>query len=245
MELIWYALLSVIGISLISFVGVFSLSFGKYYLHNILLYIISFAAGTLLGNVFLHLIPKALENQSSPINIGFFILIGIFTFFIFEKILHEREHHLHTKVQAFGIMNLVGDALHNFIDGMALATSFLISIPLGIATTIAIALHELPKEFSDFGILLHAGFSIRQALWYNFLSALSAIGGTLFVFLMQNIFHNALYYLIPFTAGGFIYIGASTLIPELKKTYTIKKIFLQSFFFGLGILIMLVLALYK
>lgn len=243
MELIWYALIGVISVSLISFVGVFSLSFGQRHLYNVLLYIISFATGALLGNVFLHLIPKALETDSSPLVIGVFVLIGIFMFFIFEKMLHWREHHLHTKVQTFGIINLVGDALHNFIDGIALATSFLISISLGISTTFAIALHEIPQELSDFGILLHAGFSVKQALWYNFLSALSALAGVLLVFFLQSTFAQALNYLIPFTAGGFIYIAASNLIPELHKEPSLKKAFLQSLFFVLGILVMLGLAL--
>ncbi len=245
MNILWYALASAFGISLISFIGVLTLSFGQRYLLNIISHLMSFAAGTLLGNVFFHLVPKAISLHLNPLTIGSCILLGIFIFFILEKILHWHQAHSHPlqHIKPFGIMNLLGDTLHNFIDGIALGVSYVVSLPLGISSTIAIALHEIPQEFSDFGILLHARFSVKKALWYNFLSGISAITGTLVVFFMYTTFAQSINFLIPFTAGGFIYIAASNLIPELHKDKGLWCSIMQIFLFLSGGLIMLGLAL--
>ena len=197
----------------------------------------------MLGTVFLHLIPESIEINQNPVITGFYTLLGIFLFFILEKIIHQHKHYLPDEIESFGIMNLVGDVFHNFIDGIAIGASYLISIPLGISTSFAIALHEVPKEFSDFVILLHAGFSAKKAFLFNFFSAFSAILGTVLVFYLKTIFHQSLDYLVPFTAGTFIYIAASSLIPELHKEQTTYKVVLQSLFFALGMLTMLGLRL--
>ena len=204
----------------------------------------SFATGALLGNTFFHLLPTATRFNLSAITIGMYAIFGIILFFIIEKIVHlQRTHRVITNntIASFGITNLIGDALHNFIDGIAIGTSFLFSIPLGISTTFAIALHEIPQEFSDFGILLHAGFSWKKALWYNFLSSLSALAGVITLWYMHQVLSTTVVYLIPFTAGGFIYIACSNLIPELQKEITPFRSVLQTLCLILGILIMFLL----
>lgn len=240
----WYALLSVLGISALSFIGVLTLAFGHRHLHSLVFHLIGFATGALLGNVFFHLLPTAIALHMPPLTIGFCVVSGILIFFVLEKFLRLQNHrHQINGIQPFGIINLFGDALHNFIDGIAIGTSYLVSLPLGISTTIAIALHEIPQELSDFGILLHAGFSIKQAVLYNFFSALSALAGTISIFLLYATFNQFITYLIPFTAGGFIYIAASNLIPELHKEKNIWHSAAQIVLVLCGIFVMLGLAI--
>ena len=131
-------------------------------------------------------------------------------------------------------MNLVGDGFHNLMDGMIIAGSFLVNLPLGISTTLAVLLHEIPQEIGDFGILVHAGYSIRKALIFNFLSAISAVVGAVFTLAIGLKTENVSAFLVPFTIGGFIYIATADLIPELKKETALKKSLLQLLFILLG-----------
>jgi zinc and cadmium transporter len=137
-------------------------------------------------------------------------------------------------------MNLVGDTVHNLLDGLIIGASYLASIPLGVATTLAVFFHEIPQEMGDFAVLLHGGFKRKKALLMNFLTALSAIIGVVIVFLLGD-FSWLKEFLIPFAAGGFIYIAGSDLIPELHRCEREKNILLQLFMFVLGILVMVVL----
>ena len=141
------------------------------------------------------------------------------------------------------LMNIVGDATHNFIDGLIIAGSYLVSIPVGIATTLAVIFHEIPQEIGDFGVLLHGGFSKQKALMFNFLSALTAILGAVVALLISSFVENITIFLAPFAAGIFIYIAGTDLIPELHKEVEVKKSFIQLLWFVLGIGVMLALLL--
>jgi len=149
------------------------------------------------------------------------------------------SHHIHP----FAYMNLVGDALHNFIDGLVIAASYLVSIPVGIATTSAVLLHEIPQEIGDFGVMLHGGLSRTKALVLNFLTALTAVLGVIIGLLLNNFIDNIQLFVIPIAIGGFIYIAGSDLIPELHKETDIKRSIIQIITFILGVLIMLSLLL--
>ena len=187
METLHWILLSTFLVSLISFIGVFTLSLKEKFLNKILLILVSFAAGALIGGAFFHLLPEALEI-SFDLNIFVYLVVGIFVFFILERVLHWRHCHKgKCDVHPFTYLNLVGDGVHNFIDGLIIAASFLTNISLGIITTIAVIFHEIPQEIGDFGILVYGGFSRTKALFFNFLSALTAILGALVGFSFQHI----------------------------------------------------------
>ena len=172
MENVWlYTLASVFIVSLISLIGIFTITLGTNILKKILLFLVSFSAGALLGDTFIHLIPEMAESGFT-IKTSACILSGIILFFIIEKFLHWRHCHIPTSKQhphPLAAVNLVGDGLHNFIDGTLIAGSYLVSVPLGISTTIAVILHEIPQEMGDFGVLLYAGVRRFRALFYNFL----------------------------------------------------------------------------
>lgn len=242
---IWlYVLASVLIVSLISFIGIFTFSLKADKLKKILIYIVAFSAGALFATAFLHLIPQVVEKIGFNLKIPIFILLGIILFFIIEKIVCWNHCHMpitKTHVHSFAIMNLVGDLFHNFLDGLIIAASYLISIPLGITTTLAVVLHEIPQEISDFGILLHGGFSRKKALLVNFATALTAVLGAVIGLLLFRIVNGIEFILAPIAAGGFIYIAGSDLIPELHKEFNIKKSIWQLIAFIFGILIMVAL----
>ena len=227
-------------------IGIISLSIKISKLKTILIYLISFSAGALLGDTFIHLLPEIIENTGYTLYSAIYLLSGITIFFILEKIIHWQHCHMpinHEHIHPFAYMNLVGDALHNFIDGLIIAASYIASIPVGIATTIAVILHEIPQEIGDFGVLLHGGFTKAKALGINFLTGLTAIFGALIVFWLGGFIEGIQEFLIPFAAGGFIYIASSDLIPELHKETEIRRSIGQIISFILGIGIMAVLLL--
>ena len=210
-------------------------------LQKIIIYFVSLAAGTLLGDAFIHLIPESFKVIEETFIASLYILLGIFSFFILEKYLHWRHchrlpssHHRHP----FSYIILLGDGVHNFIDGMVIAASFLISLPVGVATTLAVILHEIPHEIGNFGSLVYGGFSKNKAIFFNFLSALSAILGALVVLGFNFETESLTRFLIPFAAGGFIYVAGSDLIPELHKCEDTKQSFIQigTFLIGIGLM---------
>ena len=245
MNSIWlYTISSIIIVSAISLVGIFTLSIAEKKLEKILLFLVSFSAGTLLGDAFIHLLPEIFAESGFGINISLSILAGIAIFFLVEKIIHWQHcHHPVTSehIHSFAINNLIGDGVHNFIDGTIIAASYMISLPVGIATTIAVMIHEIPQEIGDFAVLLHGGFSKKRALILNFITALAAIAGGVITLLIQKYIIHISQFLVPFAAGGFIYIASADLIPELHKETLAKKSFLQFLSFILGIIIMLLL----
>ena len=233
-----YIILATIVVSFLSFVGILTLILNEKILNKILLILIGLSAGTLMGGAFLHLLPEAIGVNTSP-DVFIFVLVGFITFFIVEKVLHWRHCHKgECEIHTFTYMNLIGDAIHNFIDGIIIATSFIVSIPLGITTTIAISSHEIPQEIGDFGVLIYGGFSKKKALLLNFIVALTAVLGGITGFFMSNLFENNSLLILPFAAGGFIYISATDLIPEIKKELNMKKYMATLLVFIIGILIM-------
>ncbi|MSS74030.1 ZIP family metal transporter [Candidatus Pacearchaeota archaeon] len=242
MQLVWlYVLSSVLIISLISFIGVFTLSINTKRLHKILIYLVSFAAGALLGDAFLHLIPELIEENSFTLSTSFWILGGIVLFFIIEKIVRWQHCHLpQTKEHKhpFAIINLVGDGFHNLIDGLIIGASYIVSIPLGLATTLAVIFHEIPQEISDFGVLLQGGFSKKKALLFNFLSACTAILGAIIALVATKFIPLISQIILPIAIGGFVYIAGADLIPELHKNVETKKSILQLVALIIGILVM-------
>jgi zinc and cadmium transporter len=237
--MVWiYTIISVLMVSLISLVGVFALSFDQKKLYKVLIYLVSFSAGTLMGDAFLHLIPEAFENSGNSVQISFSILGGILIFFLIEKSIRWRHCHeepCEDHPHPFSYVILFGDSIHNFIDGMIIAASFLVSIPLGIATTTAVIFHEIPQEIGDFASLVYAGFSRGKALLFNFITALTAVLGAILILAINLNVANLTSFLVPFAAGGFIYIAGTDLIPELHKHRGLKASFWQTLAFVLGI----------
>ena len=244
---IWiYTIVSVLIVSLISLIGVITFSINAKKLKTILICMVSFSAGALFGDAFIHLLPEIVEENGFTLTISSFVLVGIALFFIMEKIIRWQHcHHPITEdhVHPFAIMNLIGDGVHNFIDGLIIGVSYIVSIPIGIATTIAVAFHEIPQEIGDFGVLIHGGFSKGKALGLNFLTALAAIIGAVIALLASRYVENIELFIIPIAVGGFIYIAGSDLIPELHKEFTLKKSILQLIAFIAGILVMAALLL--
>lgn len=204
-------------VSAISIIGILFLVLRKKLLDKISLMLVSFASGSLLGGAFLHLIPEALSPYDESVFIV--ILVGIFVFFLLEKSLWKHCHEKECPVHPFAYLNLFGDGLHNFIDGLTIAASFLVSIPLGTATTLAVISHEVPQEIGDFGILVYGGLSKNKALFYNFLTAITALVGATVMYALYvfSPFIPNMAYLLAFAAGSFIYIATTDLIPELRK----------------------------
>lgn len=238
-DVVIYSLVSVILISLISFVGVFAFLIKEDLLKKIIMYLVSFSIGTMLGASFLHLIKEALEMSE---NVLIYVIVGFLFSFVLEKFIKWRHchnpNHFYKKVHSFAYINLAGDMVHNFIDGIIIAASYLISIPLGISTTIAVMIHEIPQEIGDFAVLIHGGFSKGKALLLNFFTALTAVIGLFFGLYLATSNTFIVSFLIAFAAGNFIYIAASDLIPELHKDNKIKNSLLQLLFIVLGVLIM-------
>ena len=217
---ILYTFASLVIVSLISLVGILTLSLNPERLKKMLLYMVSFAVGGLFGDAFLHLLPEAAQKIGVNMTMSFLILTGIILFFILEKFLRWQHCHVPTSTEhrhPVVALNLIGDAVHNALDGMIIAASFLASPAIGFATTLAVIFHEIPQEIGDFGILVHGGLSVRKALGYNLLSALSAFAGAALIFILGPQMQNSLVYILPLTAGGFLYIAGSDLIPELHQ----------------------------
>lgn len=222
MDSVWsVSLLSVAVVSLISLIGAVVLArYDRGASHMLVL--ISLAIGALLGDVFIHLLPEAYENGESA---AWWIMGGFLVFFIIEKGLHWRHEHEPAEegqIEPYGVMNLVGDGLHNFIDGALIAASYMVSFPIGIATTVAVVLHEIPQELGDYAILRSAGFSRAKALFWNFMSGVAAILGTILVLVLGiNIELTALQ-ILAFTAGGFIYL-VMILLKKLEEEIPVHK----------------------
>ena len=244
---IWiYSLASVIIVSLISLIGVFSLSFGIEKIKKASLFLVSFAVGGLFGDAIIHLLPETFKELGVGLLPSLLIVSGILLFFILERFLRWRHCHeidCPDHKEAFASMILIGDAAHNLIDGMIIAASFLTSIPLGLATTIAVVFHEIPNEIGEFGVLIHSGFTAKKALLFNFLSGLTAILGAVIVLIIGSRISDFSLFLLPITAGGFLYIAGSDLLPELHHEVKLSTSLWQMILIILGIGIMVSLTL--
>ncbi|MFA6251219.1 MAG: ZIP family metal transporter [Candidatus Paceibacterota bacterium] len=241
-----FAFIGVLGVSLISLAGVFSLSLKEEVLKKYINFFISLAIGALLGDAFIHIIPEAFEGRLGANLSSILVIAGIILFFVIEKFIHWHHHgedKEEKQIHPVGKLVLFTDGFHNFIDGAIIGASFLVSVPVGIATTIAVILHEIPQEIGDFAVLIHAGYTKKRALWLNFISALASILGLIIVFVFGNLIENVALWFIPIAAGGFIYIAVADLIPELHKTKKIKYSIIQLAIIILGVFSMIALTL--
>lgn len=245
---IWiWTFLSVSAVSLISLVGVFFLSLKKETLKNIQLILVGFATGGLLGGAFFHLLPESFESFEDIHIASLLLVAGFMLFFILERFLHW--HHNHTSgvsensIKPFGTLNLIADVFHNLLDGLLIGAAYSYSPAMGITTTIIVLMHELPQEIGDFGVLIHAGFTTRKALIFNFLSACTAFLGAFIVLAFKSIGEFLSEAVLPFAAGGFIYLAAADLIPELHTEKTLKKSFHQfvALLLGIGLMYLLII----
>jgi len=237
MTLIWI-LCATILVSFISLIGIFTLGLKSKLFDKFLVLLVGFAAGGLIGGAFLHLLPEAVE-QSGSSRAFFYSLVGFTSFFLMERYFYWRHCHEGVcDVHTFTYLNLIGDGLHNFTDGLVIAASFVTDFRLGVVTTIAVIFHEIPQEIGDFGILVYGGFSKSRALLFNFICALSAVLGAVIGYALSTVTQNISLFLISFTAGGFIYIAASDLIPELHKQKDARRANIAFLSFILGLVFM-------
>jgi len=236
-------ILSSFFISLISFAGVISLAVKDDVLDKVLLSLVGFAAGALIGGAFLHLLPETVQ-RSTNMNVFLSLSFGFFIFFLLEKLVWRHCHKGRCEIHPFAYMNLIGDGVHNFIDGLVIAASFVSSIELGIVTSLAVAFHEIPQEIGDFGVLVYGGFKKSKALILNFATAITAVIGGIAGYYLSSYIGESMVYLLPFTAGGFIYIAASDLVPELRKEVNPRKSMVSFGVFLLGFAFMLLVKLY-
>ena len=249
----FYAFASVLAVSAVSLVGVFTLSLRENWLRRYLYLLVSLAVGALLGDALIHLIPEAAETFTDGTTLSLLVIAGILIFFALEKVLHWHHQHSSTgelcscetgigdTIRPTGRLILASDGLHNFLDGLILGAGYLVSVEVGLATTLAIILHEIPQEIGDFAVLLHAGYSKTRALWLNFLSALVAVIGTAAALALGAAAESLTVWLLPFAAGGFIYIALSDLVPELHQTPRLRQALSQLLAILLGLALILAL----
>lgn len=241
MAILFWIILATFVNGLMALVGAVTFLFSHKLLKKITFILIAFSAGTLLGGGMLHLLPEALDLLSA-MAVFLTAIIGFSLFFLVEKFLHW--HHCHNEEEKcphpFTYLILFGDGIHNLLDGLAIAAAFLVDIRLGVITTLVIISHELPQELGNFAILIHGGIEKKKALLYNFLAQLtSVIGGILGYYLAA--ISNFKPYMLAFAAGGFIYIAASDLIPEIKQEKSLKKSISTYLLFLAGILFMIMI----
>ncbi len=232
MPILYSIITATFATSIVSLIGILFLkkTLGEKLSH----YFITFAAGVMLTAVFTDLLPEA-QRGAKDLNIFLPALLGIVVFFFIERFILWFHHHGHEdEIRPSAILILLGDGLHNFFDGFAIAAAFLTNPGLGITTTLAIIAHEIPHEISDFSILVYGGMSNSKALFFNFLSALTAILGGILGFYFLNVAEQINPFAIAFTAGVFIYIACSDLIPESHKDFRKQKKWAQSFSFIFG-----------
>lgn len=213
-------------------------------LNRAISHLISFAVGALLGGAFLHLIPRAFEHDAVGSDTPLYIVAGIMGFFVLERFLHvHHEHHLEGEphpTQPIVAMSIIGGTMHNLVDGMIVAASYAVSIEAGFVTTAAILLHQIPQEIGDFGILVHGGLAPRRALFYNFLSGIGAVVGAAAAVLIGSVSASFAPIIVAVTAGSFIYIAASDLIPELRRSPGHKASLQQLLLMAAGVALMLI-----
>ncbi len=247
---LFYILISTLLISFIAFLGALFLFLNDKLLNKILLFLVAFSAGALLGGAFFHLLPEAIAEvgvgEAQLLKLFLFLILGFCLFFVLEQFISWHHHHAksHPKIMPFSYLILVSDSVHNFIDGIVIAVSFVVALPVGIVTALAIALHEIPQEIGDFGVLVYGGFKRKKALFLNFLSAITVVFGGVFGFLLSEKIGDSIVFLLPLAAGNFIYIAASDLIPEIKHKVSVKKSIIHFAVFLLGIFLMLLIKIF-
>lgn len=247
MDTVWiYAILSIAAISGMSLAGLFTLSMSNTNLQRFTTPMVSVAVGVMLGNAFLHMIPEAFEELGNGITVPLLIIAGVFLFFVIERVLHCRHecakphdaHHL-------GVMSLTADMLENFIDGIVIGAAYLVSVPAGIAATVAVLVHEVPTELSDFSVLVHSGFTRKRALLLNLASSMTAFIGVLLALSLGSTVSNFAAYVLPVAAGCFVYLAAGGLIPRFLQSHSLKASYKHIALMIVGVAAMLALRLFE
>lgn len=243
---ITYAIISVVIISLISVIVAIPFLLKKTFSKKLLLFLLSVSVGVLLSTVFVNFIPEIIEHEYS-IWSALYILLGFLIIFILEKFVHwhhtkkcEHEDSGHSHAFNLAPINIIGDGIHNFIDGIVIAGSYAVSISLGIATTLSIIFHEIPQEIADFGVLLYSGLSKKKAIFFNLLSAVTAILGTILGLFLVGKIHGFTEFILPFAAGNFLYIAATNLLPQLHRHCKLKDTFIHILAIIIGIALVII-----
>lgn len=244
---------SVIAVSLVSLAGAFTLSLREQTLRKVIFIVVSISVGALFGDAFIHLIPEALREGPGEVTVALLILLGILMLFLLEKFLAWQHSHGTSeesqeslsqhdhRPKPLGPLVLISDGLHNFVDGVAIGASYLVGNEVGLATTAAIFLHEIPQEIANFGLLIHSGYPKGRALFYNFLSALTAVAGVTVALMMGGRAKQFVLWILAVVAGNFIYIAGSDLVPQLRETKGVRLSAVQFLAILLGIILMLLL----
>ncbi|MGE5297743.1 MAG: ZIP family metal transporter [Acidobacteriaceae bacterium] len=245
MQVILFSLISVIAVSAISLIGLATLNSAAFFRRKVLYFLVSFAAGAMLGDAFIHLLPELAGKGQLNLRSSLVILGAVLIFFILEKFLYWHHHHGEGNQEdhsthPFVYTNLVGDGVHNFIDGLIIAGTYAIDINLGIATTIAVILHEIPQEIGDFAVLVYGGFTPKKAILYNFYTALTAIAGTIVALTFKEN-ENSLTILACLAIGSFFYVSMVDLIPHIQKQKEHSLSPLVAFVLGIGVMLLLLL----
>jgi zinc and cadmium transporter len=228
-----------IAMSSLALVGAVTTKLSEGTLARVIMPTVALAAGSLLGGAFFHMLPEAVRALGNNLVVYVWLVAGFLVFFTLEQFLHW--HHCHrspaSEHRPLGHLILIADGGHNFIGGLAVGGAFVVDIRVGIVTWLVAALHEIPQEFGDFGILIHSGWSRRSALVWNFASALTFLVGALVAYAVSGSVEVG--YLLPFAAGNFIYIAAADLLPEIaRETRTRDKLETTlAFIAGLGLLL--------
>lgn len=229
MDILGYIVLFTLIGSIVSLIGGVLLLLKEKFALSISHFLSSFAAGTLLGTAFFDLLPEAAEIGGEKANIFLWVLVGVLGFFLLERFIHHHDQGTHPQdKKAIVPLIVIGDTIHNFIDGIAMAATFLISIPLGIVTSLAVAAHEIPQEISDFGLLLNKGLKRKKILLINFFSALVALAGAVLTYVTKDLTFGLLPVALSVTAGFFIYIAVANLIPEIHNAENKKIAFWET-----------------
>lgn len=245
-----YAILSVIIVSFLSVIFAVPFLIKKKISDGVLLFLLSVSVGVLLSTVFMGLLPESVSHKYT-LGTALYLLSGFFVMFILEKFVHfhhnkkcEQGECGHGHAYNLAPVNLVGDAIHNFIDGLVIAGSYAVSISIGISATISIIFHEIPQEIADMGVLLYSGLSKKKAVLLNFLSSLSAVLGTFMGLFLIGRMHGFTDFMLPFAAGNFIYIAASNLVPQLHRQCCLKDTIIHIIAMMLGVAIIVIVTLY-
>ncbi len=242
-----FILAATIIVSLLAFSGVFLLKIKRTHLAIVLPLVVSFAAGVMLGDVFIHIAPESAAALGDT-GVFFYLLFGVVAFLIIEKLLlwhHHKGAHIDAhEAKLTPAMVLIGDGAHNFFDGVIIAASFLNNFNLGVLSTFAIILHEIPQEIGDFGVLLSTGLKPKKVILYTFVAQLTAIAGGLITYFFLTNLAQFTQLFLPIAGGGLLYIATSDIIPELNKEVKLKENLFQIIALVLGITVMYYLKVY-
>lgn len=238
MDLLLWIIIATLVNGFTAFAGAVTLWMNERTFRKAIFFLVAFSAGSLFSGALFHLAAESLEDLSEQV-VFLLMILGFSIFFIVERFLWW--HHCHEgkcDVHPVSYLVLIGDGVHNFIDGAVIAASFFVSVEFGILTTLLVLIHELPQELGDFAILVHSGLSKAKALFFNFLSQLTCVAGGVLTYFIGSTKEGTIF-LLPFAAGGFLYISASDLVPELHREPNRARSLGSFVFFLIGVLVMI------